>query len=380
MLVKIYYQLTLRQCSKLNMKPLFPTDTQAKTNIQTSLPSVALPSSLETGALQAVAPKVVLVAFDEAELDKKDLDAQSCISSVSTELASLVRAADAGSFGQSLNQLVLTAKKVELPSHKKGSFVSRIRDRFTDVKERVMASYVSVETQINSIVAVMEKNALLYQKRIEDLEQMYVKNFEAHQTLARTLDELKALESNLAAYIEQEKDTLSQDPFAAQSLAELQRKLMRIQIRISNRERALLLAKTTAVEIKLSQDGAHALVQKFGEIKLVSLPAWRNEFSIFIVQQELLAGAELADTVDDFTNNALRRGAALLRQNSVQIAEARQRPVVTIETLEEVSKNLIGSIEDVARIEKEGTARRVAESNRIEALTVELTKAVVGQK
>lgn len=380
MFFRVYFQLILEQDTKLLMKPLFPTDTQADATSQVILPPVVVPSSLTEGALQVTAPKVSLINFDEADLDKKDLDAQNCISTVSTELMAVVRAADAGSFGESLNELVMVAKKVELPSHKKGSIVARIRGRFTNVKERVIASYASVESQIDSIISVLEKNAQLYQKRITDLEQMYVKNFEAHQTLQQTLDELKALESNLAAYIEQEKESLSKDPFAAQNLAELQRKLMRIQIRISNRERALLLAKTTAVEIKLSQDGAHSLVQKFGEIKLVSLPAWRSTFSIYIIQQEQMAGVALADTVDDFTNNALKRGAALLHQNAVQIAEARQRPVVTIETLEEVSNTLIASVNDVARIEKEGATRRLAESKRIEQLTLDLTKAVVGPK
>ena len=61
---------------------------------------------------------------------------------------------------------------------------------------------------------------------------------------------------------------------------------------------------------------------------------------------------QLANTIDDATNELLRRNADLLHQNSVDTAKANQRSVIDIETLEHVQNTLIKTVNDGFRSRK----------------------------
>src|SRR5690606_29108009 len=113
-------------------------------------------------------------------------------------------------------------------------------------------------------------------------------------------------------YGEQSKIAVS-DSFGAQRLADHQRLIDRLTKRVDDLRRAMLLAKQSGPQIRISQDNARALVQKFGDIKVVTLPAWKNVFAQYVLQLEQKKTVELLGMVDNATDEALRRGADLLR-------------------------------------------------------------------
>jgi uncharacterized protein YaaN involved in tellurite resistance len=100
------------------------------------------------------------------------------------------------------------------------------------------------------------------------------------------------------------------------------------------------------------------LVEKFYAIKNITLPAWKNQISLAISLHEQKNSVQLANSIDDATNDLLRRNADLLHQNSVDTARANQRSVIDVETLEHVQQTLIKSVNDVIQIQKEGQMKR----------------------
>jgi len=86
---------------------------------------------------------------------------------------------------------------------------------------------------------------------------------------------------------------------------------------------------------------------------------------------------QLANTIDDATNELLKRNADLLHQNSVDTAKANQRSVIDIETLEHVQNTLIKTVNDVIQIQKEGMQKREEASTRIKALQSNLQQLVL---
>lgn len=76
-----------------------------------------------------------------------------------------------------------------------------------------------------------------------------------------------------------------------------------------------------------------------------------NQISLAISLQEQKNSVQLAKTVDDTTNELLRRNAELLHQNSVDTAKANQRSVIDVETPLNMYKNtLIKTVNDVIQI------------------------------
>ncbi|MBL8320805.1 MAG: toxic anion resistance protein, partial [Acinetobacter sp.] len=116
---------------------------------------------------------------------------------------------------------------------------------------------------------------------------------------------------------------------------------------------------------------------KFYAIKNITLPAWKNQISLAISLKEQKNSVQLANTIDDATNELLKRNADLLHQNSVDTARANQRSVIDIETLEHVQNTLINTVNDVLQIQKEGVQKRAEAAQRLRALQDNLNHLVL---
>ena len=62
--------------------------------------------------------------------------------------------------------------------------------------------------------------------------------------------------------------------------------------------------------------------------------------------------------VTDTTNELLRRNAELLKQNTIETARETERGIVDIETVKKVNEDLISTIEETIKIQKDGRERR----------------------
>ncbi len=126
-------------------------------------------------------------------------------------------------------------------------------------------------------------------------------------------------------------------------------------------------ALQTLPMIRIIQSNNLMLVDKFYAIKNITLPAWKNQIS----------SVELANTIDDATNELLRRNAELLHDNSVKTARANQRAVIDVETLEHVQNTLIKTVNDVIQIQKEGMQQRVQATEKLKSLQSNLNQLVI---
>ena len=62
--------------------------------------------------------------------------------------------------------------------------------------------------------------------------------------------------------------------------------------------------------------------------------------------------------VTDTTNELLRRNAEMLKQNTIETARETERGIVDIETVKKVNEDLISTIEETIKIQKDGRERR----------------------
>lgn len=371
------------------MKPVFDTPSLTKTPVasgdvlvgmspfagSTSL-SVSTPSAVAPAqAAQVPAPRVTEELI--AELGAKE---GMGVATVSSKLMASVKGGQSGDFGKGLTQLALLAKGLDPAGLKDKGLVSRLFGRARAAKANLVAKYDTVERQMDELVVALDSKAKLHQQRIGDIEQMYVDNMTYHQALEAAQNRARELLAQAETDFTAAKEIAPQDPFGAQKLADHSRLLDRLAKRIDDIERAQMLSKQMAPQLRQMQEQARALVQKFGDVKAVTLPAWKNNFGQYLLALEQKEAVRVLAEVDAVTEAALRQGADLLRENAVGVATARQRSVITIETLEHIHSSLLGSIEDVQRIDEEGRTRRTAEAPRLEAMEKQLIEAFVPGK
>src|SRR5690606_8220528 len=119
------------------------------------------------------------------------------------------------------------------------------------------------------------------------------------------------------------------------------------------------------------------LVDKFYAIKNITIPSWRNQISLAISLEEQKNSVELANIIDDTTNDLLRRNSELLHSNSVQTAKANQRQVIDYTTLEFVQNNLIKTVNDVIAIQQQGVKERAIAEQKIKQLQVTYNQSIL---
>ncbi len=342
------------------MQPLFGENVSGEKNTQlTSSSSIQPPQAAQS--VESVA---------EHQIDQLGEKNAMALSDISRKMLSQVRAADADVFGQRLNELVAVAKDLDPSRFGNTGFITKLMSFLGSAKEKVLAQYQTVDRRMQGLIAELDRSTNLHTSRIQDMEEMYEANLAAHNGLQEAVAEGTRLIEVLRAQLAQEERAT--DAFAAQRISDARSRIDRLEKRIDDLNRAMLLAKQAAPEIRLLQENARTLSMKFKDVKAVTIPAWQNAFTLYLVQLEQKKGAQLVHAVHDATDEAFKLQADMLRQNTQEIARAKQRSIVSIETLEHVQKQLLGSFDDMHKIAEEGRRSRKEAEPKLKALEQEL--------
>ncbi|MCO8085179.1 toxic anion resistance protein [Acinetobacter lwoffii] len=301
-------------------------------------------------------------------------------STYTDELLNLVQNRDLDATGQKLNQVVQVAQQLNTSSilnkKKSSGFFGNIISKFKGAKDNFDAHFNTTKEQLDVLVKEIETSQSGLKARVDTLDKM----FDGVQ------DEYKQLGVHIAAgrlreqELQQEISALTalpQDQSTTQKIYDLNHLANNLEKRVSDLQVLQQSAMQTLPMIRIIQSNNLMLVDKFYAIKNITLPAWKNQISLAISLSEQKNSVQLANTIDDATNELLRRNADLLHQNSVDTAKANQRSVIDIETLEHVQNTLIKTVNDVIQIQKEGVQKRTQATVRLKALQDNLNHLVI---
>jgi len=366
------------------MKPLFSSEEEANAAPAQPLAPASLPPLLDPAPLPdrlpalseaSPAPAAPVVRVDVSGIDDKAIEALggssgSSVAKISAKLLGTVRASDADVFGTQLNELIATSKGLDPAKLRSGGLLSRVSNMFGSVKEKMLSQYQMVESRMDTLIGEMTRHANLHRGRIQDFDEMY-------KSLERYYQGLDADVKKGEAWADQLRQALAQqgaaaNAFEAQQATELKRRLERLEKRIDDLRRAMLMATQMVPQIRLSQDNARALTDTFTDIVNVSIPAWRNVFSLYLLQLEAKQSAAVANAAYDATDAAFRAQADMLLENTETVARAKQRSLVSLETAQHVQNQLVSAFDKLEQISQEGQQRRRDELPKLQELEREL--------
>jgi uncharacterized protein YaaN involved in tellurite resistance len=365
------------------MKPLFSSDEDAQPpSAPTAAPAPSFPplaNPLGTSdMLPATRPEAnaaPMVRVDISGIDDKAIESLggstgAGVAKVSAKLLGTVRASDADVFGAQLNELIATSKGLDPAQLRSGGLLSRITNLFGSVKEKMLSQYQVVESRMDTLVSEMTRHANVHKGRIHDFDEMY-------KGLEMYYQGLDADVKKGEGWIAQLQQAVAQQPasanaFEAQQATELKRRLERLEKRVDDMRRAMLMATQMVPQIRLSQDNARALTDTFTDIVNVSIPAWRNVFSLYLLQLEAKQSAAVANAAYDATDAAFRAQADMLLENTETVARVKQRSLVSLETAQHVQTQLVAAFDKLEQISKEGQQRRKDELPKLQELERDL--------
>ncbi|RYE61100.1 MAG: toxic anion resistance protein [Hyphomicrobiales bacterium] len=363
------------------MKPLFSSDDEA--NAAPTAPATpAFPPLLNPApapdmlpAARPEASAAPLVRVDISGIDDKAIESLggstgAGVAKVSAKLLGTVRASDADVFGTQLNELIATSKGLDPAKLRSGGLLSRVTNMFGSVKEKMLSQYQVVESRMDTLVTEMTRHANVHRGRIQDFDEMYKGLEMYYQGLDADVKKGEAWADKLRQAVAQQG--AAANAFEAQQATELKRRLERLEKRIDDLKRAMLMATQMVPQIRLSQDNARALTDTFTDIVNVSIPAWRNVFSLYLLQLEAKQSAAVANAAYDATDAAFRAQADMLLENTETVARAKQRSLVSLETAQHVQTQLVTAFDKLEQISNEGQQRRRDELPKLQQLEREL--------
>lgn len=150
---------------------------------------------------------------------------------------------------------------------------------------------------------------------------------------------------------------LAEDVQAARDLSD---KCDRFEKKIYDLELTRAISMQTAPQIRMIQNNDTVMVEKIQTTLVNTIPLWKNQMVLALGIAHSSEAAAAQHQVSEVTNALLKANAQKLHLASVETAKEAERGIVDIETLKKTNQELISTLDDVMKVQKEGREKRLA--------------------
>lgn len=284
-----------------------------------------------------------------------------------------VRTKDLGETGEMIANLVTELKGFSAEEEKSGflGFFKRSGSRIARLKAR----YDKAETNIDRIVEELEGHQNQLLTDIIMLDKMYEANLTYFKELTmyilagkKKLD--RECKETLPAM--RERARLSGQTHDAQAANDYAAMCDRFEKKLYDLELTRTISIQMAPQIRLIQNNDTLMSEKIQSTINNTIPLWKNQMVLALSMAHSKEAMEAQREVSDMTNELLRKNAEALRTGTAEIAQESERGIVDIETLQYTNEQLIGTLDEILRIQNEGRAKRKTAETELVRIETEL--------
>lgn len=284
---------------------------------------------------------------------------QKKIADFSETALNSVRTKDLGEVGDMLTDVVKQLKEFDEEEEEKG-FLG-IFKKGSNKLSNMKAKYDKAEVNVNKICSALEQHQITLLKDVAMLDKMYELNLNYFKELSmyilagkQRLE--KANKEELPALVEKAKQSgLPEDSQTAKDFAQM---CNRFEKKIHDLELTRMVALQMAPQIRMIQSNDTAMSDKIQSTLVNTIPLWKNQMVIAIGLNHSTQAAKAQREVSDMTNELLKKNAEALKVATVETAKESERGIVDIETLQATNQTLIGTFDEVMKIQEEGREKR----------------------
>lgn len=284
-----------------------------------------------------------------------------------------VKTKDLGEIGNMIADLVVELKGFNVNEEEKG--LKSLFKKATNKFEAAKAKYDKAEVNVDKIAKLLEEHQIQLLKDIALLDELYEKNELNKKELTMYIlagrKKLKvAQEEELAKLVETAKQSgLTEDAQKANDYSNL---ITRFEKKLYDLELTRMISVQMSPQIRLIQNNDTLMAEKIQSTLVNTIPLWKSQMVIALGLSHSQEAIEAEEKVDKMTNELLTKNAEALKMGTIKTAEASERGIVEIETLQFTNKSLIDTLDEVLRIQTEGRAKRQAAESELVRLEGEL--------
>ncbi len=295
--------------------------------------------------------------------------AQKNIASFSENALTSVKTKDLGQVGQALSSLVVELKQLGQPE-KKG--IAGLFQKKKSELETMKASYAKAEANVDQIVKTLEGHQVVLMKDIAMFDQMYELNTKYYKELTMyILAGKKRLEYLRAHDLEElrAKAAASGSQEDAQAYNDFANLCTRFEKKLHDLELTRMISVQLGPQTRLLQNNDTQMLEKIQSSLVNTIPLWKSQMVLALGLEHGRQATAAQSAVTNMTNDLLKQNAQLLKMGTIDTAREAERSVVDIETLRQTNEQLISTLDEVVKIQSEGSQKRreaEAELGRIE--------------
>ena len=291
--------------------------------------------------------------------------AQTKLSEFSQSMLNTVSSQDIGPIGDSLNQLMFRLNEANPEELRvgEGNIFQKMFGKVKQLIYEITTKYQKIGAQIDKIATKLnvEKDGLLRDNQM--LETLYNKNKDYFDALNIYIAaaELKIEEMKLTTIpAATEKAQASGDQMDVQVVNDYTQFLDRLDKRTHDLKLARQITIQQAPQIRLIQNTNQALAEKIQASINTAIPLWKNQVAIALTLLRQKDAATAQRQVSETTNDLLKKNSEMLKISTIETAKENERGIVDLETLQQTQNDLVETLEETLRIQKEGRERRQA--------------------
>ncbi len=348
--------LTLSPDNELNT--LVQENTQeAKETVPAKLDASTL-TEAEQKMISDFAKKIDITATDTVM--QYGAGAQKKIAEFSDSTLKDIRTKDLGEAGDMISNLVVELKGFDA-SETEGKGLLGLFKKSSNKLATLKAKYDDAEINVTKIANKLEDYQIQLLKDITVLDELYERNELNKKELTMYIlagqEKLKiAQEEELPKLVEKAKQSgLVEDSQKANDYANL---INRFEKKLHDLELTRMIAVQMAPQIRLIQNNDTLMAEKIQSTLVNTIPLWKSQMVIALGLSHSKDAIKAEEAVDKMTNELLKKNAQNLKQSTIETAQASERAIVEIETLQFTNQSLIDTLDEVLKIQSEGREKR----------------------
>ena len=341
-----------------------------------TVPAVVLTEE-ETKMVAEFAEKIDL--RDSAVVLQYGAACQKKIAAFSDNALEGIRTKDLGQTGEMITDLVTKLRGFSAVEEERRGFLGLFK-KAGDRAVQLKAKYDDAEVNIDRIVGELEGHQNRLLTDIVMLDKLYDANLSYFKELSMYImagRQKLAEERATTLTAMQEKAAVSGQTYDAQTANDFAAMCDRFEKKLHDLELTRTICIQMAPQIRLIQNNNAMMSEKIQSTVSNTVPLWKNQMVLALGMAHSKQAMEAQRAVSDLTNELLRKNAEALKQGTVEIAQESQRAIVDLETVQYTNEQLIGTLDEVLRIQEEGRQKRLDAESELLRIENELKQKLL---
>ena len=205
--------------------------------------------------------------------------------------------------------------------------------------------YFNLSEQIDIVAKDLLKKSVALSQICSIIDNMLMQNKNMYESLTIVICAGKRALADEKSKIEKMKNA-SCNALDVQRISDFSDDIARFERRLNDLELTHTMILQQIAQMKLLRKSAEEVSKSIRATIVTAIPLWKNQMTIALGMQAIRAGLSAVNDVKEATNEMLITQSQMNKQLSIEAAQAVESGVININTLNEVNKNLIDSLNE----------------------------------